>query len=123
MSHEFVPAVAVAWILLPGIVIRCCSKVLGTYFNGIGRPDICSFAIICAVITNVLLMYYLLPLKGITGAAIAASIGYLVDALVLLAFYKFSMNHPLKILTPRFSDITFVHEFSKHKFRKIFQTI
>jgi len=88
------------------MLMRCCSKTLGVYFNGIGRPEINSVAIICAVVTNVILMYFLLPLYGITGAAIAATCGYLADAVVLISFYKFALNHPVRLLIPRVGDIT-----------------
>lgn len=106
LSPKFLPVVVPIWFLLPGMLMRCCSKTLGVYFNGIGKPEINSIAIVSAVATNVVIMLWLLPLYGITGAAIAATCGYLADAVVLIAFYKFAFNHPVRLLIPRVGDIT-----------------
>jgi len=105
LSPKFLPVVVPVWFLLPGMLVRCCSKTLGVYFNGIGRPEINSVAIVCAVVTNIIMMYFLMPLYGISGAAIAATCGYLVDATVLIASYKFILHHPVSLLIPRIGDI------------------
>ncbi|MBC8273403.1 MAG: polysaccharide biosynthesis C-terminal domain-containing protein [Chloroflexi bacterium] len=105
LSPKFLPVLVPVWILLPGVLIRNCSRVLVTYLNGVGRPEVGSIGIISAVITNVVLMFFLLPLLGVTGAAIAATCGYLVDALVVLSFFKFSLGQPLLQLVPQTSDV------------------
>ena len=104
-SAKFLPVYVPVLYLLPGMMIRTCSKTLGVYINGIGKPGVNSIAIICAVLTNILLMSILLPIYGVTGAAVAASIGYFVDALVLLLFFKYLLKHPLSLLLPKFSDV------------------
>ena len=105
LSPKFLPALVPMWVLLPGTLVRSCSRVLVTYLNGRGRPEVGSIGIISAVITNVVLMFFLLPLLGVTGAALAATCGYVVDAVVILMFYKYSLRHRLALLCPRFSDV------------------
>lgn len=105
LSPRFLPIVMPVWFLLPGMLLRCCSKTLGVYFNGIGRPEINSIAIISAVATNVVMMLWLLPKFGITGAAIAATCGYVIDAAVLVTFYRVALKHQLGLLIPRVGDI------------------
>jgi len=109
LSPDFLPAVPVIWILLPGVIIRCCAKTLEVYFNGIGRPGVNSVGIVCAVITNIILMYHLILPYGVRGAAIAAACGYVVDGIILILYYKFALKNSLLLLVPMFSDITNIY--------------
>lgn len=117
-SPRFLAIVVPIWCLLPGMLVRCCSKTLGVYFNGIGCPGINSIAIICAVIVNVILMLVLLPKFSVTGAAMAATGGYLVDAVILLCYYKFWHNHSLLQLIPRINDIKDIAKLLLGRFSK-----
>jgi len=105
LSPKFLPSVVPILIMLPGMTVKCCSKVLGIYFNGVGRPEINSIALTASVPANIILMYFLLPVYGIVGAALATTLGYLVEAVALLIYYKLAFNHPLSLLVPRTCDI------------------
>lgn len=104
-SSKFLPIVIPIWILLPGMLVKCCSKILGIYFNGIGQPGINSVALIVAIFINAVLMYFLLPIYGIIGAAVALTCGYIFNAMILTLYYKFVLKHPLHLMVPRISDI------------------
>jgi O-antigen/teichoic acid export membrane protein len=117
LSPEFLPAVVPILFMLPGMLLRCCSKTLGIYFNGIGRPGVNSTAIVTAVVINVIAMYFLLPLYGISGAAISTSCGYLADATVLILFYRFIFKHPVSLLIPQLGDIRYLSEVILSKMR------
>jgi len=108
LSPEFLPAVVPIWLMLPGMLLRCCSKTLGVYFNGIGKPEVNSVAIVTAVFVNIIVMYFLLPIYGVSGAAIATSCAYAADAAVLIIFHRFVFKHPLSLLIPRPSDIRYL---------------
>jgi len=106
LSPSFLGVVVPIWFLLPGTIIRCCSKILSLYFNGVGKPEISSIALATAVAVSVVMMLILLPILGLVGAAIASTIGQISSALVFIAFYKYHFKFPLVLLLPRMSDIS-----------------
>ena len=106
LSPAFLVVVVPIWFLLPGTIIRCCSKILSLYFNGIGRPEISSVALATAVVVSIIMMLILLPVYGLVGAAIASTIGQVFSALVFIIFYKYSFKFPLSLLLPRVSDMS-----------------
>lgn len=104
LSPKFLTVVVPIWIMLPGMVVRCCSKLLGLFYNGVGTPEINSVSLVSAIIVNVLLIYFLLPTYGVVGAAIASTCGNLIDGMVLLLYYRFRFKYSLILLRPKFGD-------------------
>jgi O-antigen/teichoic acid export membrane protein len=74
-------------LMLPGVVLLGLDRVLSRYFTGTNqqRPNIVTRAVSLAV--NVGLNLLWIPSWGIAGAAAAALVSYVVDALLLVAVF------------------------------------
>lgn len=98
LSPRFLPVLVPVWILLPGILIRVVAKILPAYFAGTNRPQITSAVMAIAAVVNLGLMYLLLPPLGLSGVALAMTVAFAVESLLLgLTFLHFS-GLPLRSL-------------------------
>lgn len=103
LSPRFLPVIAAFQILLPGVVIRVVPKILAAYFAGIGRPGITSTAVATSVCLNVFLVCMLLPVWGLPGAALAMTVSYTVEALIICLAFRHVSGLPvgrLILVTP-----------------------
>ncbi len=101
----FSPAVVPLLWLLPGTVALAGSKVLTAYVFSQGRPLVNTLITAAAVVVTVALDLALIPVLGVTGAAIASSAAYSVHfALALWAYGRLAEANPLRSLAPRRSD-------------------
>jgi len=90
-SSAFQPAVPLVRILCIGVIIRSVCKVFVPYLLGINRPGVASISVAIGTVTNILMLWFLLPRIGIAGAAVGTVISYMVGSIFLLyAFIKFS---------------------------------
>lgn len=76
-SARFLPAVPLIWILAPGVLIRCATKVIPAYLVGVGKPGQTSIAVGIGLVVNLILLYLLLPAIGLAGAALATAASHL----------------------------------------------
>ena len=83
----FLPALKPLWILLPGVVALSIPKVLSNEMAGRGKPIVGTVASGVALAVNVPLSILLIPKIGISGAALASTISYIVGAVVVLGFF------------------------------------
>jgi O-antigen/teichoic acid export membrane protein len=77
-------AVPLLWILTPGAVFLACGQVVGDLLRGRSHPAVVAWAQGLAVIFTVLLLFALLPVIGVYGAAVASTIAYGVALVVML---------------------------------------
>ena len=75
-------------LLLPGILFLSISKIIGSDLSGRGFPHYSSIASGVALIVTVVFDLLFIPIFGINGAALASSISYMVNAAVVLYFFK-----------------------------------
>ncbi len=114
----FLPSVIPLLALLPGIAILTIDSVLCADLSGRGRPEIAMYAAGAAVISNVGLNILLIPLWGITGAAIASSLCYALSALiVIVVFLRISGNGIKDIIIPLKEDLKAVYYSVYRSFR------
>jgi O-antigen/teichoic acid export membrane protein len=95
VGRRFIPAVFGAefgasylpmLILLPGGIVLGMVLIISGFFDGRGKPHLSAILSLCAVIIIIVADVLLIPIWGIKGAALGASLGYLcafVTALVL----------------------------------------
>lgn len=89
---RFQAAVPVIWWIVPGTVALCLGKVGSSDLAGRGKNGYASvFAFVCFAMTA-LLDWYLIPRLGIRGAALASSLAYLADAVLILAALHFELK-------------------------------
>ncbi|MEM1040456.1 MAG: oligosaccharide flippase family protein [Pseudomonadota bacterium] len=84
-ENSFVNAVPVVWILLPGVVLLSCSRVLANDLAARGRVDINLALTGGILIVNLIGNLFLIPLYGVAGAAAATTIAYAFNLLLRLA--------------------------------------
>jgi stage V sporulation protein B len=77
-------AVPLVWILTPGGIFLCCSQVVGNLLRGRGRQMMVARAEGAAVIVTLAMLAALIPVLGVTGAAIASTVPYGISLTVML---------------------------------------
>ena len=104
-SEAFLPAVPLLWIIAPGVLAYACAGILGTYFKGIDRPGICSWAVSLGLAANLIAIPVLYPVVGVSAAAWGLTLG-MICRLVLLAaaFARATRMRWLSIWLPRPGD-------------------
>ncbi|MDX1964650.1 MAG: flippase [Pirellulales bacterium] len=88
---KFQPAVQPLLWLLPGTLFLTTTKVITKYFGAVGRPGLSSVTTVAGTIIGLgtcWAMLWFMPHWGITGAALASSLGYFCSALLALGLYK-----------------------------------
>jgi O-antigen/teichoic acid export membrane protein len=96
-GDSFVHSVLPLQILIIGTVILGIFKSIGGSLSGVGRPDLSFKAHIVGAITNVILNVLLIPYFGISGAAIATLVSFLI--ITTLALYLTDKIIQIKIDT------------------------
>ncbi len=107
-SAAFLPAAPLLWIIAPGVLAYACAGILGTYFKGIDRPGVCSWAVSLGLAANLVAVPVLYPAVGAAAAAWGLTLG-MVCRLVLLAaaFARETRMRRLSIWLPRPGDAVF----------------
>jgi len=102
---NFSPSVLPLLILLPGIIAFGIGGVLAADLSGRGRPEFAFYSSFACLIVNIILNIIFIPKWGIGGAALASSISYWIDTLIiLLVFLKISQKSLSEILIIKKED-------------------
>lgn len=114
----FSPSTMVVQLILPGIILMTAFKVLNMDLAGKGKPIFSLIAFTPAVIINILLNIFWIPMYGANGAAMASTVSYSIGALFFLLLYSRETNISLKELF-RFnkSDFNFIKRYIIGSFR------
>jgi O-antigen/teichoic acid export membrane protein len=91
---DFTTSVMPFQLLLPGIVALSTNKVLCAGFSGTGKPEFGTYTAAVAAITTVTLNFLLIPLLGISGAAIASTGAYFAAAITSTMLFRNMTNLP-----------------------------
>lgn len=95
-GEEYIGYTDILYFLLPGIIVSSHSKVLASYFSGIGKPELNLYSSILSLLINLLLNFLLIPVYGIYGAAAATLISYTLNFLIkFILFYCFTKESNL----------------------------
>jgi O-antigen/teichoic acid export membrane protein len=93
-------------LLLPGVLASVLNRVLSKYLSGIGKPNLNSAASIVALVVNIPLLYLLIGPYGVNGAALATSIAYIVNGILMLWFFARESGTPWwECLVPTMGDL------------------
>lgn len=74
-------------ILMAGLLFTGANGLIGAYSLGLGKPQLNTYAIACALVVTVILDVVLIPIYGIVGAAIGSTSGFLVSSCAFLYFF------------------------------------
>jgi O-antigen/teichoic acid export membrane protein len=89
---RFSPSVPVIWWILPGTIAFASGKVMAADLAARGKPAYGSIFSFVTLAVTLLLDFALIPRMGIEGAALASSIAYLVDTLLVAAALKYELK-------------------------------
>jgi len=104
-SSEYLPAIQLFRILLPGIVFLSADRILANDIAGRGLPLLNTYVGAVGIVVQIVLNLLWIPALGATGAAWATSISYgLTTALRLWLYRRLSGNSLATVLVPQSSD-------------------
>ncbi|MCK4236664.1 MAG: flippase [Candidatus Krumholzibacteria bacterium] len=105
-TKRFLPAVTPLFILLPGIFTASLARVISSDLLARGYPRVIMWGGVAGVLSNVGLNVVLIPRFGVSGAALATTISYTLNAVVVIAaFVNITGVSPRVILVPGTADI------------------
>lgn len=88
-GEPFRPSVVPFFLLLPGLGLYSLVPVLSTYFSGqLGRPTIPSLLAALSLAIDLLLVWILVPVLTVAGAALASTVAYTVAVLVMVGYFR-----------------------------------
>lgn len=96
--------------LAPGIVFMASSMILAHFFAGIGKHYINTISSVIGLGAVALLCYLLIPRYGLEGAALAATITYLLSLLYNLIVFQAYTKIKLRMYLISHADFLFVKE-------------
>jgi len=102
---EYLPAVVLVWILVPGVWSRSASKLFVPYLQSQNRVGIASVAVVAGGVVNLTVLLILLPVIGLPAAALGVVGNHVVVTAVLAAaFHRCSGQGVWASWRPRRSD-------------------
>ena len=109
LSEAFILAVPLMTMAAPGVVAAAAARLFVAYFNGIGRPGLCSWSVWVGLSANLGSFAVLYPVLGAAGAACALSVGTTARAIWLgVQFHRVSGARAPSIWSPRRSDFLYL---------------
>lgn len=109
-SPEFAGIRLVVIALSPGIVALGCNSILCHFFIGSGRIRLSTYCSCSGLLTLLIAGYLLIPVYGVTGAAVSTSIAFLVMlTFSLIAFTRATRTKAIAFL-PNQADIARLKE-------------
>lgn len=88
-GQEFMPAVVLLRILLPGVMLYSVSRVLNQFYVGqLGRPEVSSAVALVVAGVGLTLYFTLVPPFGYVGAALASSLTYSFNFMIDATLFK-----------------------------------
>lgn len=105
-GERFLPSVSPLFLLLPGVMATGLSRVIRSDMFARGYPRFIFWSGLISLSANVLLNIVLIPRYGINGAAIATSISYTLNFVILVtAFVRLTGAPLVSLVIPRLDDI------------------
>jgi len=108
---RFIPSVSIVRAMLPGIVFFVIPRILNSRFAGVGKPFLLLWIFVPALLLNMVLNFWLIPVYGAIGAAWASNVSYISGAVALIIVFSVRMNVPFKeIVTYQAADFLFLRK-------------
>ena len=105
-GEAFLPAAEPLLFLIPGILFLSISKILSKYICGVGRPHFIMWPTLASAVVTLGLIFPMVRIYGMDGAAITSSTAYAVAALVnLLLTVKLSAKRAMEFVVPQRIDL------------------
>lgn len=111
LGEDFSEVKLLVVYLSPGIASFALTTIYAHYFSGTGRPSVSSISSILGLIVTLGLGIWLIPLYGKMGAAITASLSFIVSGIYLTHKIRLEEGIKFKDLLPHSSDIEKAKQF------------
>jgi O-antigen/teichoic acid export membrane protein len=113
-GSKFQPSVPIIQYILPGILFISIYRVLSSRLAGIGKPQVSIYVFLPALLINILLNLWWIPLYGAFGAVMATNVSYTLGTLAYIFVYSRIVHMPvLKIFEFQKNDFKFLKEMRK----------
>lgn len=104
-GENFRKSISVLNYLLPGVLILTIYKVMNMDLAGKGKPWVAMWAMLPALVVNIIMNLILIPKLGASGAAISSTFSYTIAGILFLLLYSRTVNIPIiEILRYRKTD-------------------
>ncbi len=111
-------------IILPGVLFMSLYKILTRNFTSRNKQQISIAAGVSALVINLILNWWLIPVYGINGAALSTSISFIIAGSFLVLFFSKDSNLPItQLLFINKNDINIYIENTKKIYSKFNQKI
>ena len=107
-GSDFSSVQSILITISPGIIAFGTTIVIFNYFAGIGKNHINAGAVFVGLCVNIGLSYLLIPVYGVYGAGISASISYIFTSLILIGLFLRETNLHVGDFYLRKEDITYL---------------
>ena len=91
-TESFSPAVIPLCYLIPGVVALSISKILASDLSGRGKIHYSMYISSVALVCNIILNIVLIPQYGISGAAVASSVTYVLNSVLFIYYYRINVR-------------------------------
>lgn len=106
LSEAFLPSVTITWIVGFGFVVYSGADVFMTYFRGVNRPGVCSWAVWIGLCVNAMSFFPLYASFGLVGMAWAMALGLVCRSVYLTWMFKRTSGMAWKaVLVPGRGDV------------------
>ena len=111
-GKAFLPSVYIVRAILPGVFTFVIYRTISGVFSGLGKPQILIAIFIPALVLNILLNIFLIPMYHGIGAAWASNISYTAGAIATLVVFSRKMNLSLvEVFHYKVSDFKFLKRY------------
>ncbi len=113
-GENFHPSVLIIQTILPGILFISVFRILSSRLSGIGKPHVSIYVFLPALLINIVLNLWWIPLHGALGAVWATNISYTLGTIAYIFIYSKIVHMPVsRIVRFERSDFMFLKEFRK----------
>jgi len=111
-GHQFSGSISIVQTILPGIIIVIIFRILAGRLSGLGKPQVAIKAFVPALLINVALNFYFIPLYNGLGAAISTNISYFVGSIIYVNEYcKITGTPFISLIKYSTEDFAFIRKF------------
>ena len=119
-GNKFSSSVVPLLVLLPGIIAIAIHKVIIFSLMGKGYPHYMSYSGIISIVSTIVLDIILIPKFGISGAALASTLSYMICALFTINwFIKTTKLNFFSVIIPNSEDVLFIINKAMISYRRI----
>lgn len=105
---KYASAIPAFLFLLPGIAVLGTASVLASDLAAREKPKYSVWIGYLTLGANVIFSFILIPLMGISGAALASSIAFIAAGILWLIFYKRESGTLFREMMPRIEDLKYI---------------